>query len=1118
MRTHSVAFFHFSPFGEIFPHVVQLTVEILQQRTDTPMEDFYSATVFERFALGDILQQVPDFVSAKAIDLLESDAVEVRQHKRNDATGRVHTENGTYNVTILTTSSRLYALCTCKSNEHPFCEHSLALLLALAESSTIVSEPNHLVLLSERIATLLDYAPDSQTRQRKTRRGHTPLRLAFVLLKKKYDFMVVPIGLGGRAALAQTPAELFAKDGDETSPHTLLVHPSDKEIFRTSRDLDERIIATPGEFSLARLLLRTEGLARAGYRRTPYQPGEVLDLLAATNTPWIFYAEEDQFTLLTGPVTIVNGLGEWVLACEGDETSHLHLHVQVRLPHGEHIDAKTLDIITDEPMWLYDPTTLRLIRMATPLDDEALETDIQVPPSLYDTFVETHLPKLAEAWTFADTPLWKTIEGIKPVPRLYLFDDEENTIGAELRFAYGDIEVAAARTVPSQTFTTDEEGHLVRVVRDIETEINAIELVRQHGLKYGREEGAFALRKNTDPVDFLLHHIPMLLRKGFEIFGEESLASIKVNRRKPSMRLSISSGIDWFDLQAEVSFGDVNVSLAEIRRALRRGRRYVKLADGSVGELPEEWLEKFKHVFGLAELSDEGLRFRTTQIGLLESLLGDVEQVDVDEEFERRRELLHRFDAIEDVPLPRGFQGELRPYQKAGYNWLHFLHRYHFGGCLADDMGLGKTVQVLVFLLSLRESGHAQRADLIVVPRSLVENWRREAARFTPSLRVLVHAGPQRTEDPSVFDQYDLVITTYGTALRDAKMLRQYTFHYVVLDESQAIKNPLTKTARALRLLKSDHRLAMTGTPVENNTIELWSLFAFINPGLLGNFKYFREHFATPIERFQDDETADLLRRLVYPFILRRTKAQVAPELPPRTERVFFTEMTNEQAALYEHWRTHYRNLLLGLIQEEGLQQARMKVLEGLLRLRQIAIHPKLVDRTYQGTSGKFELLLETLETLREEGHKALIFSQFVKVLGLVREELDARGIPYAYLDGQTRDRQAIVDRFQHDESLPFFLISLRAGGVGLNLTAADYVIHIDPWWNPAVEQQAADRTHRIGQDKPVFVYRLITRDTVEEKILDLQERKQQLVSQLITTEGGIFKNLTPEDIAVLFE
>jgi non-specific serine/threonine protein kinase len=396
-------------------------------------------------------------------------------------------------------------------------------------------------------------------------------------------------------------------------------------------------------------------------------------------------------------------------------------------------------------------------------------------------------------------------------------------------------------------------------------------------------------------------------------------------------------------------------------------------------------------------------------------------------------------------------------------------------------------------------------------------NWQRETERFTPELSTYKYFGNQRTGDLTVFDDYDLILTTYGVMLRDIEILREYRFHYVILDESQAIKNPLAKTSKAARILNADHRLVLTGTPVENSTFELWSQFAFINPGLLGNLEYFKREFGNPIERHGDEGTSQFLRKMVYPFILRRTKDQVAPELPPRTEKVVYADMEPAQRKLYEKTRDHYRALLLGVIEEKGINNARMKVLEGLLRLRQISNHPRLVKNNFRGSSSKFNLLLETLETLQSEGHKALVFSQFVQMLKILREELEHREIPYTYLDGRTRKRQDRVDLFQSDPTIPFFLISLKAGGVGLNLTAADYVIHIDPWWNPAVEMQATDRTHRIGQDKPVFVYKLITRDSVEEKIVQLQEKKRKLVEQLITTDRSFIKTLTPEDVVVLF-
>ena len=479
--------------------------------------------------------------------------------------------------------------------------------------------------------------------------------------------------------------------------------------------------------------------------------------------------------------------------------------------------------------------------------------------------------------------------------------------------------------------------------------------------------------------------------------------------------------------------------------------------------------------------------------------------------------------------------GELRPYQKHGFDWLHFLKEYKFGGVLADDMGLGKTIQVLAYLQSVQEhraepfggaqdklrdpTGERSRsaASLLVVPKSLIANWQREAEKFTPGLRFLEYMGTLRNKDTSIFNDYDVVLTSYGTMLRDIEILLEYKFSHIILDESQAIKNPLAKSAKAARLLQGEHRLVMTGTPVENSTFELWSQFAFLNPGLLGNMDYFKREFANPIESSGDEESAALLRKLIYPFILRRTKEQVAPELPPRSERTIYTDMAASQKKIYNQTRERYRAELLGLIESEGINDARFKILEGLLRLRQIAIHPALVEKNYKGEAPKFELLLETLETLQAEKHKALIFSQFVETLKLIRSELDERGINYVYLDGQTPNRQARVNTFQNDPFISFFLISLKAGGVGLNLTAADYVIHLDPWWNPAVEMQASDRAHRIGQEKPVFIYKIIARDTVEEKILQLQERKRALVKSIIATEASFFKSLTKDDVKALF-
>jgi len=768
--------------------------------------------------------------------------------------------------------------------------------------------------------------------------------------------------------------------------------------------------------------------------------------------------------------------------------------------------------------WMLHGDTIFRMRSSTALLQAFLQhPELIIPEDELDEFNVKYLTPLADQVALSGEFTTAGEVQSEPVRRVYLREDG-GEFRAELRFGYAEYEVPYVSYLPDASLVRQEGGTaLVRIHRASLVERDAWKALSNFGLKRGDESGSFVLRKSASAVDFLLHQVPRLAEAGFEVYGEEALTSARVNRSRPTISFAVSSGIDWFDVQAVVHFGELEVSLQELRRALRRRERYVKLADGTIGALPEDWLARYRRLLDLGEPTGEKLRLSAAQITAIDELLEGADGVRVDEQYEERRRRLRDFSSIEHRDPPRGLTGELRNYQQAGYEWLHFLHDYGFGGCLADDMGTGKTIQALALLQSLRENGHATAADLIVVPRSLIFNWQREAERFTPGLRVLTHADQTRDQSLQSFAEADLVLTTYGVLLRDIEQFQQYAFHYILLDESQAVKNPSSQTAHAVRLLSGDHRLVLTGTPVENNATELWSQFAFLNPGLLGSLEYFRQEFAGPIERSGDTDAAQTLSRLVFPFILRRTKERVASELPPRTERTLYCEMEPPQQHAYDRMRDQYRALLLGLIDDGGMDKARMKVLEGLLRLRQICNHPRLVDADFTGTSAKFDELLELLETLRAEGHKALVFSQFTRMLKIVRETLDERGIPYEYLDGRTTDRQARVDAFQEHPETPFFLISLKAGGVGLNLTAADYVIHIDPWWNPAVEMQASDRAHRIGQDKPVHIYKLIVKGSVEEKILLLQERKRELVRQLIRTDGGLVKSLTRNDVAELF-
>ncbi len=642
----------------------------------------------------------------------------------------------------------------------------------------------------------------------------------------------------------------------------------------------------------------------------------------------------------------------------------------------------------------------------------------------------------------------------------------------------------------------------VWVVRDREAEEAAHARLRDLGLGPDRGPGR--------PRELSAKSMPRVVRELIQA-GWHVEADGKSFREPGAARVDVSSGIDWFELRAEVDYGGEAVKLPKLLAALRRGDCMVPLSDGGFGLLPEEWLRRFAPLAGLGTAHSGHLRFRHNQASLLDALLAAQPEVHVDEAFERARQRLRDFAGIQPAPQPEGFSGQLRGYQCEGLGWMEFLRDFGFGGCLADDMGVGKTPQVLALVESRRA---AQRGpSLVVAPKSLMFNWCAEAARFTPQLRVLDHTGAAR--DAALIAGHDLVLTTYGTLVRDAPRLSEVEFDYVVLDEAQAIKNASTASAKAVRLLRGRHRLALSGTPVENHLGELWSLFEFLNPGMLGDAKVLK--MTGGLARNPGEEARRILAQALRPFILRRTKQQVARELPEKTEQTIFCELEGAQKRHYEELRNHYRDTLLARIQSDGLNRSKMHVLEALLRLRQAACHPGLLDPARRDEpSSKLEVLLDQLEEIREEGHKALVFSQFTSLLAIVRSRLDAAGVRYEYLDGQTRDRKARVDTFQNDDSCTLFLVSLKAGGLGLNLTAAEYVFLLDPWWNPAVEAQAVDRTHRIGQTKPVFAYRLIARDTVEEKVLELQQSKRDLADAILTADNSLIRDLKREDIELL--
>ncbi|MBZ0112443.1 MAG: DEAD/DEAH box helicase, partial [Thermoanaerobaculia bacterium] len=670
---------------------------------------------------------------------------------------------------------------------------------------------------------------------------------------------------------------------------------------------------------------------------------------------------------------------------------------------------------------------------------------------------------------------------------------------ANLLFDYGEVQVSLADSRaaivdwPARRFLKrDLDAEHKFLMRLLELGVRPMQLANGHQLE-------------VDPLNLPAVAEP-LLNEGWTV--EAHGRSLRPPN-PPAFR--VQTGIDWFEVSGDVDFAGDRIDLSKLLSSISKGDRFVDLGDGSRGLLPEAWMETYESLAKLAQSSsDDGLRFLPSQALLVDTLLTAMPPANVDKAFSEMREKLRSFESIKPKKESRAFQGELRSYQRQGLGWLEFLREFGLGGVLADDMGLGKTVQVLALIQANRTAGKTTKLPFLVVsPRSLVYNWIDEASRFTPKLQVVEYSGPERDELHGNFNKYDIIVTTYGTLRRDVGYLATVEFDTVILDEAQAIKNPTSQSAKAASLLVARNRLALTGTPIENHLGELGSLFEFLNPGLLGRLP--RLDVLASGRAASQSELA-VVSEGIRPFILRRTKAQVLPDLPPKTEQVLLCTLRPEQRELYNQLLAQYQANLL----HKG-KGSQMQVLEALLRLRQVACHPGLVDDAWADAgSAKFEALFEQVFEVLEEGHKVIIFSQFTKLLSFVEAELEKEGTEYAYLDGKTKNRGDVVERFQTDPNCNLFLISLKAGGVGLNLTAAEYVFLLDPWWNPAVEAQAIDRAHRIGQTQPVFAYRLIAQDTVEEKILELQKSKRQLAEAVLEGDMQPSGDLTADDLRAL--
>ena len=834
---------------------------------------------------------------------------------------------------------------------------------------------------------------------------------------------------------------------------------------------------------------------------------------------------------------------------------------QLTLESDDEDTARQLPLL---PPWRVNPQTGTCRPLASGHDDARVAELLAAGPVAPEAVAELIARLAADDPDFPRPQLMpvRELDSMRPSPRLELVMVElgsgqgfNREPAARLRFDYGPVSLAWDDEFSSRQ---TEDGEVIRVQRDSEFEERCAERLEQAGLvplqtqtrrdhyhDYRPGEGGLWVAQRSDRA---LETWLSLQQGESELEADGWLLDSEVDFSPRLVQpddwygdlLSIDGQPDHFELDLGVVVNGERLSLlpallrwveqtpaALLRAVIEGDQREDDQVTMAVDERRMVMMPIDKLALtlrGLADFLDAGPKLKKGRLRLPRGRLAELSAAGKswnfggDEGLAELSRRLAEFEQIEPMKVPEGFRADLRGYQSYGLGWLQFLREFGFGGILADDMGLGKTVQALAHVAMEKQAGRLDKPCLVIAPTSLMFNWRAEAARFAPMLKVLLLHGPQRKGQFQWIDESDLVLTTYPLLVRDIRYLARHDYHLLILDEAQAIKNPRTAVSRHARELRARHRLCLTGTPLENHLGELWSLFDFLMPGMLSSASRFRTLFQLPIERHDDNEQREVLARRIRPFFLRRTKAEVAPELPPKTEMVRAVALDGAQLRLYERVRVAMHDKVRRALAAQGIEKSRIVVLDALLKLRQICCDPRLLKNTEGASrvgSAKLDLLLELVPELVAEGRRILLFSQFVGMLNLIEAELVKLGIDFVKLTGQTRDRQKVVERFQTGQ-VPIFLISLKAGGVGLNLTAADTVIHYDPWWNPAVEDQATDRAHRIGQDQKVFVYRLLTEQTVEQKVFELQQSKRGLVEGLLGGGGAV--QLKPDDLDALFE
>ncbi|ASE60952.1 DNA helicase [Chryseobacterium indologenes] len=766
-----------------------------------------------------------------------------------------------------------------------------------------------------------------------------------------------------------------------------------------------------------------------------------------------------------------------------------------------------------------DPDMLKVIKFFKENNEILL-----VHSSKYEEFMRNILTVLEERihinYSYIQAATKVQLEQKKfSIEKIVYLRQQENYIGITPVMKYGDVEVPVYSR--KQLFDTDQNGNLFKIDRNDAAEARFTSLIMQQHPDFEEQMDGyqyFYLHRDKFLDDnWFLQAFETWRNEGIIILGFNELKNNKLNSHKAKINIQITSGLDWFNAQLKVGFGPKEATLKQLHRTIRNKSKFVQLDDGTLGILPEEWIDKISAYFRAGEIDEELLKIPKINFTEITALFD--KEILSREVYDEVNSYSTQFSTAKNIPVtpvPSQLNAELRDYQHDGLNWLNFLDSFNFGGCLADDMGLGKTLQIIAFILSQKEKrGH--NTHLVVVPTSLLFNWQEEIRKFAPSIKVLCHYGADRNKSIAHFPEYDVVLISYGMLLSDIRFLKNFRFSYVFLDESQTIKNPNSERYKAARLLQSRNRIVLTGTPIENSTFDLYSQLSFACPGLLGSKQYFKDIYAIPIDKFEYSKRALELQQKIKPFILRRTKKQVAKELPEKTETVIYCEMNAEQRRIYDTYEKELREFIAAN-DDDDLNKNSMHVLTGLTRLRQICNSPALMKEGYSGDNAvKIEILMEQILG-KSKDHKILVFSQFVGMLDLVKAELERHGILFEYLTGQTKDRGLKVSNFQENEDIRVFLISLKAGGVGLNLTKADYIYLIDPWWNPATENQAIDRSYRIGQTKNVIAVRMICSNTVEEKIMTLQNKKKQLAQNLLTTDKTKFQGLSKQDLLDLLE